>query len=137
MKYDYTTYLPDERGKFIKRPMVEIEIFGKSASHKELALIDSGADRSLFHKEIAEILGVDLSRAEKRNITGISGAMEARTAEIKIRISHLNDAVTIPVDFADSPYIGALLGQEGFFDFHRIKFEKDHNIFEINPVREK
>lgn len=137
MKYDYTTYLPDERGKFIKRPMVEIEIFGPSENHKEFALIDSGADRSLFHKEIANALGIDLFYAEKRNVSGISGTLEVRTKEVKIRIRHLENTVTIPVDFVDSPYVGALLGQEGFFDINRIKFERDHNVFEINPVRKK
>ena len=76
MKYQYTTYLPEGiRGKFIKRPMVEVEV----------------------------------------------------------KIEHL-DSSMIPVGFIDSPHVGALLGQEGFFDGHRIKFEKDHNIFEVSRV---
>lgn len=29
----------------------------------------------------------------------------------------------------------AILGQDGFFDAFRIKFERDHGIVEINPVR--
>ena len=135
MKYDYTTYLPGDNGRFIRRPMVEVEIVGPAGSHKELALLDSGADRSLFNREIASAIGLDLARIMQRDVIGISGRIKVYTAEITLRLPHFEQAITIPVDFTDSPYVGALLGQEGFFDFHRIKFEKDHNVFEINSAR--
>lgn len=133
MKYEYTTYLPAGNNKFIKRPMIEIEIYGPKGSHKQLALLDSGADRSLFHIEIANVLGIDLSRGKKSGVTGITGEAEEIVTEIEIQPKFLK-RIKIPVGFIDSPYVGVLLGQEGFFDQHRIKFEKDHNIFEINPV---
>jgi len=42
--------------------------------------------------------------------------------------------VEIPICFVESPTVSLLLGQEGFFDKYRIKFEKDHDTFEIIPV---
>lgn len=42
-------------------------------------------------------------------------------------------SIKIPVCFVQSPTVGLLLGEEGFFDLYRIKFEKDHDTFEITP----
>jgi hypothetical protein len=39
--------------------------------------------------------------------------------------------IEIEAGFVDSPSVSAILGQEGFFDAFKIKFEKDHNIIEI------
>ncbi|MEK7629238.1 MAG: aspartyl protease family protein [Patescibacteria group bacterium] len=133
MKYEYTTYLPAGNNKFIKRSMLEVEIYGPNGSHKQLALVDSGADRSLFHIEIAKVLGIDLSQSKKSVVTGITGQSEEFLVEVEIKPKHL-EPIRIPVGFIDSPYVGVLLGQEGFFDKHKIKFEKDHNIFEITSV---
>ena len=44
--------------------MLEVEIYGPNGSHKQLALVDSGADRSLFHIEIAKVLSIDLSQSK-------------------------------------------------------------------------
>ena len=64
MKYRYTSFFPPEKNlKWIKRPMVEIEIFGPKGSKKFGALIDSGADCSLFNIQVAKLLGFDLSKA--------------------------------------------------------------------------
>ena len=138
MKYEYIVYLPGHGGeKFVRRPMVEVEIFGPQGKRTDLALIDSGADRSIFNIEIAEILGIDLTNAEKRRTIGITGETEVFLAEVEVRMKHLEGKIKIPVGFIDSPSVGALLGQEGFFDQHRIKFERDHNSFEITPVKRK
>lgn len=138
MKYDYKTLpFPDKRGRFVKQPLVEIEIFGQNCSRKGMALIDSGADRSVFNIEVAKILGIDLSKAPKDGVRGIFGEKEVSVTEVEIKIQHLENKFKIPVSFIDSPFVGLLLGEEGFFDIHRIKFEKDHDTFEINPVKKK
>ena len=138
MKYDYLTVSgQDYRKKFIKRPMVEIEIFGPKESYTILALIDSGADRSLFNIEIAKALGINLEEAHKDIVLGILGKDEVFVADVEIKIKHLEGKFKIPVSFINSSNVGVLLGEEGFFDTHRIKFEKDHDTFEINPVRKK
>ena len=136
MRYEYTNYLPGGTGKLIRRPMVGITIFGPSGSLRDFALVDSGADRTLFNIQVAQTLGIDLSHARKSFMHGIVGGKDALTVVIEIQPDHL-DKITIPISFIDSNSFSSLLGQEGFFDQHRIKFEKDHNVFEINPVRKK
>jgi len=36
---------------------------------------------------------------------------------------------------SNSQSVGILLRQDSFFDLHRIKFEKDHDTFEITSVK--
>ena len=54
--------------------------------------------------------------------------------DLEIQVKDLGK-VKIPVGFIDSRSVIGLLGQAGFFDSHRIKFERDHNSFEIIPVK--
>lgn len=137
MKYDYTCFVPPDRSlKWIRRPIITIEIFGPNDSKEFDALIDSGADNALFNEEVADLLGIDLSKATPVKLTGISGQLDGRRLEdIKIKVKNFNEAVEIPVCFIKSATVGVLLGQEGFFDKYRIKFEKDHNSFEVNVVK--
>lgn len=45
--------------------------------------------------------------------------------------------ITVPAWYVDSDNVNILLGQEVFFELFKIKFEKDHNAFELNPVKVK
>jgi hypothetical protein len=137
MKYRYTSfYPPDKSLKWVKKPIISIEVFGPGGSQTFGALIDSGADCSLFNIQIAQALGFGLSVARRIRMTGISGDVEGyRLENVEIKVEGIDKTVKIPISFADSLSIGTLLGQEGFFDKHRIKFEKDHDTFEKIPVQ--
>jgi hypothetical protein len=137
MKYRYTSFFPPEKTlKWVKRPLIKTEIFGPKESRTFDALIDSGADCSLFNVEIAELLEIDLSRAKQRKFTGISGTLTGYyLPEVEIKVDGMERSIKIPVCFVQSPTVGLLLGEEGFFDSYRIKFEKDHDTFEITSVK--
>lgn len=136
MKYNYTSFYIENRPRAIKRPMIPIEVFGPDESKKFNALIDSGADVSLFNLEIAEVLDIDLTNASSAKFTGIAGNVDGyRTDKVKIKVDGFGQAIEIPACFVDSPSVGILLGQDGFFDLHRIKFEKDHDTFEIASAK--
>lgn len=138
MKYQYYGVSPlNTQRKTIKRPMVMVELFGKTGSKKMLALVDSGADVSVLNIGVAELLGIDLSKAERQRTIGISGGQETFVSTIEIQVEKQDERIKIPVQFIDSQYVDALLGQEGFFDHYRIKFEKDHDTFEITPAKKK
>jgi len=137
MKYKYTSFFPpDKTLKWIKRPMISVEVFGPNGSNKFSALIDSGADCSLFNTEIADMLGLDLSKGKPANFTGISGKTTGhRLEDIKIKVEQFDKTIKIPVCFVKSKTVGLLLGGEGFFDKYRIKFEKDHDTFELKASK--
>lgn len=136
MKYNYTSFYIENRPKAIKRPMIEIEVFGKDDSKMFDTLIDSGADLSLFNLEIAEALDIDLINAKPASFTGIAGNVGGyKVDKLKLKVDGFSEAVEIPACFVDSPSVGILLGQDAFFDLHRIKFEKDHDTFEVTAVK--
>ena len=136
MKYNYTSFYIENRPKATKRPMISIEIFGSDDSKNFDALIDSGADVTLMNLEIAEALNIDLTNAKPANFTGISGNVDGYKIEkLKVKVNGFTQTVEMPVCFVDSPSVGILLGQDGFFDLHRIKFAKDHNTFEVTSAK--
>lgn len=136
MKYQYLTVLnSDPNGKHFRRPVVDVEIFGPERRISTFALLDSGADNCLFHLEYAKAIGIDLNKCKKSATIGVEGSkMEIYLTEIEIKIKGL-EKIKVPVGFIKSNSVNGLLGQIGFFDLNRIKFERDHGIFEINPVK--
>jgi hypothetical protein len=135
MKYHYRAAVPEQAGPLLYRPIVEIEIVGPKGRLRELALIDSGADRSMLNKDIADIVGIDLTKATARRAIGITGATTVYLTEVELKLGGARGKMNIPVGFIDSPYVSVLLGQHGFFDLHRITFEKHHHVFRITPVK--
>ncbi len=135
MKFQYLTVLNnDPNGKHFRRPVVDVEIFGPERSVSTFALIDSGADNCLFHLEYAKAIGIDLDKCKKSATIGVEGGkIEIYLTEIEIKIKGL-EKIKVPVGFIKSNSVNGLLGQVGFFDLNRIKFERDHGTFEINPV---
>ena len=136
MKYQYLTVLNnDPNGKHFRRPVVDVEIFGPSNSISTFALLDSGADNCLFHLEFAKVIGIDINKCKKSATVGVEGGkMEIYLTDIEIKIRGL-EKIKVPVGFIKSNSVNGLLGQVGFFDLNRIKFERDHGTFEINPIK--
>jgi hypothetical protein len=135
MKYRYRAAVPEQAGPLLYRPIVEVEIVGPKGRLRELALIDSGADRSMLNKDIADIVGIDLTHAATRKAIGITGATTVYLTDVELTLGGSRGKMNIPVGFIDSPYVSVLLGQHGFFDRHRITFEKHHHVFRITPVK--
>jgi hypothetical protein len=136
MKYKYRVAAGalDTAGRYTKRPIVEVEISRGGPARKFLALIDSGADQITMPAAIAEALGIVRATCPSRALMGITmQRTEGFVAPVSIRVQHQPEAITAPAVFIDTD-VPVLLGQEGFFDRYRIKFEKDHDTFEINPA---
>ena len=113
MKYRYSVVSgqTNVNGSYTKRPVVEIELSRGPHRRKFLALIDSGADQIMMPAAIAE-------------------AVEGFISHLTFRIAQQADAFDAPVIFIDTD-VPVLLGREGFFDRYRVKFEQDHDTFEI------
>jgi hypothetical protein len=57
-------------------------------------------------------------------------------AELDFRLQNHSEMFIAPVVFIEKD-VPPSLGQEGFFDNYRIRFEKDHDTFEIGfPPRQ-
>lgn len=67
--------------------MVSLEVLGPEESMCFDALIDSGADCSMFNYEIAKVLKLDLSEAKEVKFAGISGHIDGfRLEKVKIKM---------------------------------------------------
>ena len=136
MKFPYTkTPSTDPRKPWFGRPMVSV-ILSHAESTTVAALVDSGADRSLFDAEVGKDIGLDVESGEVEYFGGIGGnRVEAFVHKVKLQIVEIEKVVEVPVGFVENLGVSGILGQEGFFDAFRIKFEKDHDTFEITPAK--
>lgn len=137
MKFPYLK-LPsyDPKLKWTARPYIRIRLTGMGVSKDIYALIDSGADRSLFNTQMAESLGLNLDKSAEEVFSGIEGgSLKAKVHKVKIQVVGMSEEIEILAGFIDSSGVVAILGQDGFFDAFRIKFEKDHGIIEITSVK--
>ena len=113
---------------------VEVELSKGNQKRKFLALVDSGADQIHMPAAIAEVFGIDRDTCKPWISIGIS--MERTSgfiANLTFHIQHQLNSFVAPVIFIDTD-VPVLLGREGFFDHYRIKFEQDHDTFEITPA---
>lgn len=94
--------------------------------------------KCLFNIALGKEIGLDLEKGEKENFSGIEGKqIIAYMHRIQLQIAGIDEKIELTAGFTNVRGVFAILGQEGFFDTFRIKFERDHNIIEINPVKKK
>lgn len=124
MNFPYTT-LPGIP-KDTKRPLVPAKFsYKEKTTLPILCLVDSGADYSYMTEDIAEFLGINLSKIKPVKSYGINGAgFVCYPAEVTIEIGGYK--FVIPVHFSRelNPVFRCVLGQEGFFSKARIVFER-------------
>lgn len=104
----------------------------KTKSLRFEALIDSGADFSIFPTGIATRLKINLSKLKKIYFSSATGDMvEGFISNIILDIG-LGDFET-KVVFADLPGNIGILGQYGFFDKYIVKFDLIRKEIEVKP----
>jgi len=95
-------------------PIIDVQLIGPRKSLKVKALIDSGANCSLFRAEVARFLGVPLEKGRRTTLTGIGGKIPAFIHYIPIKLHQHSFNCRI----AFSPALKAsvnLLGRNNFF----------------------
>lgn len=107
----------------IYRPLIPIQITSdKKTSLKFEALVDSGADKSLFPVDIGESIGLDFSKIKPNKARGIGG-FQITTYSSPIILKIKNRQFETVADFSkeiDYP----LLGRNGFFNlFSKVEFD--------------
>lgn len=140
MKYRYTTVSnqKDDHGRYVRRPLIEVEMSWGSKRNKFLGLIDSGADQIIAPAGLADAFGIDRSTCRQRSTFGITmQPVPGFVGELTLHLQHQPEPFKAPVVFLDIDDVPLLLGREGFFDHYRIRFEQDHGTFEVVPVRKR
>ena len=129
MKFNYKRYGPG-----VLRPVIEIKTKVNSNSLKYHVLVDSGADISLFHAEVAEYLGIDLKKCKKGVVTGVGGkSSEYFLHKVSVEVGGWE----YDMDIGFLPTIGGrfapygIVGQKGFFENFIIKFDLQKEEIEL------
>jgi len=137
MKFDYLkqpNFLNPQK-PWISRPFIPVRLSYKDKHLDVYALIDSGADVSIFHSSIAKELGIDFILGRKEKFFGISGeAIDVYFHKLRLQIIGSPESIELEVGFTDSKGVSAILGQAGFFENYHIKFERDKERIEIMPI---
>ena len=137
MKFPYVkTPHSDPNKKWVARSIIPVTLFGPKGKVHVYALIDSGADRCLFNIEIANEIGINVTAGEANRGYGIEGrGIDIYIHKIRLQVKDIDKKIEVNAGFTDAQGVIPILGQDGFFDNFRIKFEKDHDVIEIVPIK--
>lgn len=115
-------------------PVVPVEIEGSSGSwHKFWGYLDSGAGYSVFHADVAEILGIDIYKGREINLT-VGDGSKIETFVHKLPVRFAGKEFVAEISFSSSLGIGTnILGMKSFFDKFRICFNNKKRRVEITP----
>jgi len=119
-------------GKF-KRPVIPLTLKNGKKTINYLALVDSGADFNVFHKEIAELLNVNLKNLPETEFSGIKKDANATAKYTAIEIGVNGYFFNAPVLFSDAISASGygIVGQQGFFDKFKIRFDYKKSDIEM------
>lgn len=133
MKFKYrktSLTSPFSKSKILVRPIIPISLKSREGSLRYEALIDSGADFSIFPVEIAKKLGVNFKKAKKIYFSSATGDLvQGIFSKIKLDIGE--EAFETSIVFADLAEQTGILGQYGFFDKFIIKFDLQNEDIEL------
>ncbi len=130
MKTYVFKYSPEScRSGIINRPKATILLCSKTQQwHPFRVYIDSGADISLFRRNDAALLDLDLTQGEYYPIIGVGRVLiPSYVHTVKMKIG--DTALDVKAGFADSDEVPRLLGRKDVFSHFKITFsEKDLEI---------
>ena len=128
MKFRYTHY-----GK-VSRPVIPIKLKHGDQEIGYHVLVDSGADMCLFHAEIGQAIGIDITKGRQREVFGVGG--KASTYYQHRVILEVGGWV-YEIDAGFLPTVGGrvvpygIVGQLGFFEFFKVVFDKRSDEIEL------
>lgn len=127
MKFPYKKVAPG-----IIRPIIPIELSYQSISIPYEVLADSGADFCVFDAEVADILGLPITKGKRRQFSGITGGRaNMYIYPIELRVGGWSYKIEAGFSREMGPYAHGIVGQKGFFDQFIVKFDYAKEEIEI------
>lgn len=128
MKFSYRKY------EIFYKPVVSVIFQYGEKRFPYQVLIDTGADISIIHAEIAEQLGINLEKGDRFPFGGVCGTGIGYVHKVDLEIGGYVFK-NVPVIFTRDihPYGFGILGHEGLFDKTKLVFELAKKQFEIIP----
>ena len=113
------------RGSY--RPLIAVKLVADDGRYLLIdALIDTGADVSLFPQDLAEQLGFDMSRPPDGTVSAaIGGECGYRLHNVTLELRRHPEVMRwqVRVGFVEQTMSYAILGTRGFFEFFRLEYD--------------
>lgn len=123
---------------FALRPIIPI-FFRIPKSGRKIgyeALVDSGADYNIFPAQVAEIMGLDITRGRLDIFAGVGGGKyRAYFHPVKMCIGEWEYDTDCAFSYDVAPWGYGVLGQRGFFDRAAVRFNYQKEEIEIEPIK--
>jgi hypothetical protein len=143
MRFPYTLNIARSIDKgdeiVVLRPEVSIRIVGPAGIAETLALVDTGADNSVFPLSIARHLQIETALGEGPAATAFGGQqIPLSFAEVILELS--DDDASIRwhgrlyfADFPNDSEKAVILGHEGFLDYFTATFDGNNCVLNLDP----
>ncbi len=112
--------MKDAHGRYA--PIVYLKVWTGNRWLYLQAYVDSGASWSVFHVDVAKLLGINLNKAKRRYVAlGNGSVLPIYLQRIKVRFAGVE--FTVPAGFSDALHMGFnLMGRAGFFNRFSMSF---------------
>jgi hypothetical protein len=117
-------------------PLVPLVIHGPAASVELLALVDSGAEQSVFSAEYAQRAGLSFADSTPVCMFGV-GDQEIPGVLLPVDLQLGPHRWTGPAVFSAQLRAKAILGQVGFFSFFTVTFRRARLQMEVRRARSR
>ena len=128
-------YLRDAQGRYA--PIIYLQAWTGNRWLYLQAYVDSGASWSVFHVDVAQLLGIKLARAKRRYVAlGNGSVLPIYLHHIKVRFA--GTEFSAPAGFSDALRVGFnLLGRAGFFDRFAMCFDDRARVLTATRLSRK
>jgi len=116
------------------RPMVQTLLHGPLGTAKLNALLDCGADQTMFPRQFADALGIAVDDSRPGNVRGVGGAaltVHPGHAELEIRDGRQGYRWPSTIQFGPGNHV--LLGQLGCLEFFVATLDHHGRLLTLTP----
>ena len=119
------------------RPIVSVQVSVPGLSPVIVdALVDTGADVSLFPKRVAERLQLNLTSLPTRIVSAaVGGQCEYRLCDVTLELRRFPETLrwNTTVGFVEHRMSYAILGTRGLFEFFRLTYDAGEHWLDLTP----
>ncbi len=113
-------------------PVIEVALSHNEAVTTDFALIDSGSTFSIFTREIADELAIEVLQGRVQKLSTLGGSLLAYAHEIDLEITP-NLHYKTEVLFSEYPIPRNLLGHNGFLDHVAVALRSKYGLIYLHP----
>ena len=139
MKFPYKKFVAQSRPggstSVVARPVIPVHLASGTSRVACEALVDSGADYSIFHAQIGEAIGMEIRKGRRMLFAGVAGVTQEGFRH-SVRLGVGKWRLPCDVVFAYGlkiPY--GILGQAELFESFVVVFDREAGWLDLRPRR--